>query len=156
MNFTDNKGQSWEVVVSVGTAKACRTLLDIDICDLPTDFDLVQRLRVDDVLLANVLYVCCKEQAESRGVSDEAFGGLLVGDVIEQAEAALWEALTFFFRGVRREQLVKAIQIQKDLEAGALAELTPERQAGLIRKVKQAAGKTIDEILKEASYTNDA
>ena len=156
IEFADSLGRQWVVRVSAGTVKACRELLSLDLCDIPSDFDLLQRLRSDDAILANVLYVCCRKQAEERGVSDEDFGELLAGEVIEAAEEAFWESLTFFFRGGRREQLSKALSIQKQMESDVIKQLTPERQEVLVNRVTEAAGKTIDEILREVDFTGDS
>ena len=92
--FTDNNDREWRVDVTVGTARDCRRLLEFDICELPGDIEKVGRLRSDDILLADVLYLCCREQCEQRNVTDEQFGRLLCGDVIDRAEDALWDSLT--------------------------------------------------------------
>ena len=156
MRFVDGDGREWDVVISVATVKACRELLDVDLCDLPSDFALLQSMRIDDALIANVLFVSCRKQADERGVSDDQFGELLAGDVMAAAEEALWESLTFFFRGARREQLTKALHLQKEMERAAISQLTPDRETQLIERMEKASARTLDEILRKDISTSGA
>ena len=52
------------------------------------DGQLFGQLASDPVLLVNTLYAVCKPQADERGVGEEEFGALLVGDTIEGAAKA--------------------------------------------------------------------
>lgn len=146
-------GIDWDVSVNVQLIKDAQKHLDVDLCDLPSDFELLQRLRSDDVLLVNCLYLICQQQCKDNSITDEDFGRLMAGDVIEKAEKAFWAAMLFFFRGARREQLEKQIQLASKMEKAALSEMTDERGQALVNKVQRAAGKTLDEILSEESFT---
>lgn len=90
--------------MTVGTLKRVRDLVDVNLLDV-FDGVLLTRLADDPVLLANTLYAVCKPQADERGVTDEAFGELLVGDTIERAAEALVHGIAGFFPSGRRAAL---------------------------------------------------
>lgn len=138
--FQDDVGREWRMQLTAGGVRDCRELLSVDLCDLPVDIELVQRLRTDDVLLVNVIYVLCKPQADEAGVSDEAFGRSM-GSAIAAAEQAFWEVAQGFFRGQRQELLRDMLQLIKHQEDGRLTalreELTPEYQTKLVQRFQQ-------------------
>ncbi len=100
-NFRDNKDREWTVSVNVTTVKRVKDLLDVDLMTLvaedanPTEH-LLYRLYTDPVLLCDVVYVVCKPDADSQGVSDEDFGKAMAGDAIDRATAALLEEIVNF------------------------------------------------------------
>lgn len=98
-------GVEYLVSVNVAGIKRIRQLLDVDLCDLPADPDLLQRLMTDDVLLVDCLYLLCKPQIDAAGLTDEEFGEALGAVGIEPAEQAFWDAITDFFRPPRRQAL---------------------------------------------------
>ena len=61
------------------------------------DGTLLEKLINDPILLCDVIYCVCMEEADSRGVSDEDFGRAMAGDAIELATTALLEELVDFF-----------------------------------------------------------
>jgi len=100
---------------------------------------LVERLVSDPVLLCDVLYAVCQEEAEARNASDEEFGRLLAGDVIDAATTALLEELVDFFPKRRREVLRTALTKletlqEKSVKAAMVFLESPE----LDRRVDQA------------------
>ena len=73
--FRDNAGRVWNVAIDANAIREVRSRLDINLLSLPErDFELLTRLTTDLVLLVDVLFVVCRRQAESLGVSDEQFG----------------------------------------------------------------------------------
>ena len=110
---------------------------------------LVERLISDPVLLCDVVYVVCKEEADSKDVSDEDFGRAMAGDALEHATTALLEELIDFFPQGRRRLLKKALAKLKTLEARALKvaetrlesqEIEAEMEAVLAEKLGMEAG----------------
>lgn len=106
-SFTDTEGRAWEVRVTTWTVERCRNLLDVDLCDVAS---LAPRLMDDPVLLAKVIYVACKPQADAAGVTDEQFTNALYGDVIDDATNAMIEAIIDFFQKSRRDLMRQAWQ----------------------------------------------
>lgn len=113
--FTDNTGRAWTVALNVGTLKRVRTLCEVDLMQA-VEGKLVERLIADPVLLCDVLYAVCKEEAEKQKVSDEDFGRGLGGDAIDSATTALLEELVDFFPQRRREVLRKALEKMQSLQ----------------------------------------
>ena len=98
--FRDNAGRSWNLALNVYAVKKVRDLLGLDLLDLggsdkPGE-GLLYRLIADPVLLVDVLYVVCKDQADQADVSDEQFGQAMAGDVIDAATKAFLEELADF------------------------------------------------------------
>ncbi|MFO7971921.1 MAG: hypothetical protein R6U40_09240, partial [Desulfobacterales bacterium] len=96
----------------------------------------LERLADDPVLLVDVLYVLCEEQAQRDGVSDEDFGRGLRGDALDAAARAFLEALADFCPS-RKARLIRGL-----VEKGGKAE-----EAILARAEKMLASGEIDRIL---------
>jgi len=142
--FTDAQDRTWVVTVDVGALKRVRDLCDVDLMDAIADSGkLVGRLDADPVLLCNVLYAICREQAEKDGVSDEEFGRGLIGDVLDQATAALLEDLADFFPARKRAVFAKAVK-----KANRYADLATER--ALKRLDDPALDQEVEKMLDEA------
>ena len=136
--FHDSTGRAWAVALNVGVLKRVRSLCDVDLM-AAVEGKLVERLVSDPVLLCDVLYAVCQEEAEAKNVSDEEFGRLLAGDVIDSATTALLEELVDFFPKRRREVLRTALTKletlqEKSVKAAMVFLESPE----LDRRVDQA------------------
>ena len=107
-SFTDNAGRSWTVVLNVTALKHVRDLCEVDLMDAAHG-NLLERLITDPVLLCDVIYCICKEEADKAGITDEQFGQSMAGDAIEAATKALLEELIDFFPEARRGLLSKAL-----------------------------------------------
>ena len=100
--FNDNAGRTWSMTLNVWTVKKVRDLLGVDLLDLggePASAQkpgLLFRLIADPVLLVDVLYVVCKDQADGASVTDEQFGRAMGGDAIDAATKAFLEELADF------------------------------------------------------------
>ncbi len=95
--FTDNKARVWTVELDVTTIKRVRKTLQVDLLATgEKQRDLLMRLSGEPVLLANLLFVICQEQAELQKVTDEEFGRGLGGDSIAHATEAMLDALVNF------------------------------------------------------------
>ena len=93
--FTDNEKREWVVSLDVTTLKRVKQAVDVDLNDM-LDNRLIERLIADPVLLCDVLYVVCQQQAEASSVDDESFGRALAGDALDHATRALLEACADF------------------------------------------------------------
>lgn len=112
--FKDTQGRTWEVKVNIASVKRVREHLDADILNFES---AIQRILSDPVFLVDVLYVVCKPQADSLGVSDVSFGEAFGGDVLACAKKALIEGIRDFFpTPEEREALEVAIQDGMALE----------------------------------------
>ena len=108
-SFKDNADRTWTITLNVYAVKKVRDLLGVDLLDLGGDPStplgagdakdgngLLYRLIADPVLLVDVLYVICKDQADGANVTDEQFGRAMAGDVIDAATRAFLEELADF------------------------------------------------------------
>ena len=99
--FIDKEGDNWEIVITIGKLRRLKekgiNLLRID------------EQAIDPVLLVDVLYEVCKEQARERGINLEAFEKRFDGDVVVAASEALGEAFADFFPA-RRAQILEQIR----------------------------------------------
>jgi len=113
--FTDNTARAWTVSLNVGTLKRVRDLCKVDLMQA-VEGKLVEKLIADPVLLCDVLFAVCKEEADKRQVPDEEFGRCLGGDTLDAATTALLEELVDFFPQRRREVLKKALDKMNKLQ----------------------------------------
>lgn len=118
--FLDNAGRSWSLTITVDTIRRVRSLLGIDLLAV-LDGDLLTRLAVDPVLLTDVLYACCRPEAETRGISDEEFGRSMAGDAIDGATTALLQELINFFPRARRTVLAATARKLDELQARVMS-----------------------------------
>jgi hypothetical protein len=132
------------VQITVGTIADVRAALEVDLVDLKGN--IFQRLQSDPMLLCDVLYIVCKEQADTAGVSDVDFGRAMGGDAIDDATDALLEALINFFPRERREALRAAwLQVRK-LDAMAAARITSKMGGDLLA---QAVADQVDAFMDQ-------
>lgn len=98
-SFTDAKGNIWAVSLSIGAVKRVRELTGVDLGKFfgrGPEADRTREQLADLITVANVLFAIVKPQADGKGITDEQFGELLVGDVISDASDALIEGLLSF------------------------------------------------------------
>jgi len=108
--FTDNAGRTWTVALNVTTLKRVKSLCGVDVLDSVNDGGkLLNRLSSDPVLLCDVIFALCKDQAVAKEISDQDFGCAMAGDSIESATTAFLEELVDFFRGEKRKTLQRSI-----------------------------------------------
>jgi hypothetical protein len=129
-SFTDNVGRVWTVNVNVGTVKRVRALCNVDIASIVTmetdgkpKIELLERLANDPVLLVDVLYAVCKEEADAKNVSDEEFGRAMAGDSIEKATAALLDEIIDFFPEAKRRVFAKILAATRRFQEKTKEEL---------------------------------
>lgn len=122
-SFADNAGRTWLVNVNVGTIKRVRALCDIDLAGIITmeagktpKMDLLEQLASDPVLLVDVLYAVCKDEADGKQISDEDFGRAMAGDCLEQAITALLDEIIDFFPAAKRQVLQKILAASRRFE----------------------------------------
>ena len=119
-SFVDNVSRTWAIDLNVTCLKRVRALCEVDLMAV-VDGRLLERLVTDPILLCDVLYAVCKDQADERDVTDEQFGRAMAGDVIDLATKALLEALVDFFPQRKRGVLARAVAKLRQFEARALA-----------------------------------
>jgi hypothetical protein len=114
-------GRVWTVQITVATIKRVQALCNVNLLDvLDSKSHLLEKLSTDPILLCDVLYAICQQQAESASITDEQFGQALAGDVIDHATTALLQELADFFPAAKRTVLKKALAKLRQVEEKAL------------------------------------
>src|SRR5437868_5352330 len=91
--FQDNLQRPWRITLNGWQLRKLKERIDFD----ARDHESILRAAGDPVLLCNVLFLLCEDQAKAAGISDEDFGTSLGGDAIDAAaEAYLAESVDFF------------------------------------------------------------
>lgn len=143
--FRDTVGRSWNLALNVYAVKKVRDLLKVDLLDLGLDAGkpgegLLYRMIADPILLVDVLFVTCKDQADKIGVTDEQFAQAMAGDVIDVATKAFLEELADFTPSPRDRSRARKVmeatwtmidKAQDLLDAKAATEL-PAAMAGVL------------------------
>lgn len=147
--FKDKSGREWIIEITVGSMRRVKSLLDIKLTDAISG-DLMQRLCSDEILMADLLYVLCKPQADIREVSDEQFGEGLAGSAFNGAVEAFWEELADFFRGRGGEQL-RAMKAKLDQAREKVFSLAEKKSTMAIEGLMTSIESQIDEELAKIS-----
>jgi len=111
-SFKDNEGREWEVSIDLFGVGEVHRETGVSIYTLMDDKmkGLAELCSNENKhILAHVVYLLCKEQAEKRNVSPRDFAKALKGDPIEAMELAFCEALADFFPDARRREAVKKV-----------------------------------------------
>lgn len=112
-SFRDSLDHLWEVEINGGAVKRAKNLLGIDL-GRPTAGDppWLTRFETDLAFKVDLLYVILRPQVVDLGWSEEEFAGLLGGDVLREASAAVYQAMTDFFLHLGDRTAAIAIQSQ--------------------------------------------
>ena len=129
--FKDNADRTWTVSVNVDTVRRIRSMAGVDLMEMvgtdsagtangvePPRRPLLERFIRDPILLCDVLYVACKDEADARKITDADFGRGLYGAAISAGRAALLGEIADFFPDEGQ-----AIQRQADKLLGAYRKL---------------------------------
>ena len=132
-SFTDNKGRTWSLEVTVATVKRVRALCKVDLYSIveldknnKPSAELLERLSSDPVLLVDVLFAVCKPQADKLGITDEDFGEAMAGDAIEHATNALLEEIIDFFPEAKRVVMQRILSASRRFSDAARKKLEAE------------------------------
>jgi hypothetical protein len=125
--FKTSAGREYLVRLDANKIRDARAELNIDLADL--DFGKVaQRLNSDPVLLVDVLWILCRDQANQSGITSKQFGESLVGDAIDEAARALILARADFSPARTRSLLLRQLETS-DRARARMLEVANERMA---------------------------
>ena len=151
-SFTDNAGRIWTVAVNVAALKRVRAICNVDLNAI-VEMDeknnpstkLLEQLSTDPVLLVDVLYAVCKNEADAQGITDEEFGMAMACDVIDHATAALLDEIVNFFPEAKRQAFQKILSATRRFEKIAREKLDSlisdsKFEEELVSKLEQLTG----------------
>jgi hypothetical protein len=133
--FKDKNGKEWSIAIDAPTIRTIRQEMSIDLGD--PQGKAYDRMVADPVLLVDVLWLLCKEQAHRDGVTDVQFGRALVGDAIEHATDAMLGVIADFFppqsRALLHAMTAKAAKVRSMGMEKAMAKINdPSLEEGLL------------------------
>ena len=140
--------REYQITLDAPTIRTVRTECHVDLAD--ADGKAFDKLADDPCLLVDVLWVLCRKQAQTAGITDEQFGASLVGDAIERATEGLLAAIMDFFPKRRRELLAAmANKNAKIREQGTERAMAKINDPELEKKVLDALETRMDAIVQE-------
>lgn len=134
--FRDAQGRTWTVRLDVNVLRSIRRNLNVDVLTLAG----LDRLADNPIMLCDVAWECCREQAEARELTIEHFGRAINGDAIEELSRALLEAVADFTprRYGRRNALRKLAATAEKVAEAQMAEVHRLIDSGEIeRRLRQ-------------------
>lgn len=155
--FTDADGNDWTVTVTTVEIRQIRDELDIDLLDVGNE-KLFARLTDDELLIVDVLHICCREQCQQRELDTIGFVRGLRGDVLDAASDAFLESYAAFFRKSRRSVLQAALtrsrQLMDRTADHAIQTINSERMDQLATAQMQKIDREIDEQIRQAQSSS--
>ena len=121
--FQDAENHEWTLRLTKGRSRAILETCGIDFGQIH-DGKVFVDLTTSDEKLAQVLWILCEAQAQTRGITPEEFAELLDGDTLDAAMEAVVEATISFTRRPIRAAVEKVIR--KTIEAQAAGMKTVE------------------------------
>lgn len=126
--FTDSKGDQWDVSLNVGVLEKLATDADFDLDTLAEKPEAASAVLFKSPRkMAQILWVLCEVQAESRGIDPSAFGFRLDRPTLDRGTEAFLEAFVRFYP---RSSAGAAI-------AGRLPEILKKMDAEIEARVKE-------------------
>lgn len=125
--FADANGRKWDVDIDVNQIGIVRKRCDVNIAIFTgNEFAELSRVVSDPVLLCDVLFVLCEEQAKASGVTDVQFGKAMRGDAIVHGADALYEAFANFSPSRARQPLLDLAQKGREIQNAAVVRMNEE------------------------------
>lgn len=138
-HFTDNKGETWGVELTLGLARKVDRATQVYLPDLfADDLQLYARMCDDLGLLVDVAFELCREQASERGVDAEGFACRMGGDTLLGVRKAIEEEVIDFFPEPRRREKLRRILAQLERAAGVYMDRTAEADLATLETMSEA------------------
>jgi hypothetical protein len=146
--FTDNHGEEWRVVITLGKARRFDNVdkseigKDFSLLKLPDDF--FEKMILESDVVFFIIWHMVKEDANKRGInSPDEFFDRLEGSHIHQATLAFYKALMDFFpeRAISLLELALARDALNNKMGQAAESLTDD----LERRIDQEISKGLQE-----------
>lgn len=147
--FTDLNNKEWTIRLDGPTVREVRKL-GVDFVDLKSD--PIAKLTLDPLLLADVAWVLCRDQATTGGLDSDQFQRALDGETNTRLIEALKEAIVTFSpagaRSLARSRLEQNEQTQKNAETLTIRKLT-ENQPRILTAMERRVDKEMEKILND-------
>jgi hypothetical protein len=148
--FKDSEGREWQVSLNGYQLKKLKDTIGFD----ARDHESILQAANDPILLCNVMYVLCEDQAKNLDLTDEDFGRAMGGDAIEQAADAYMQETADFFprqKPALKAMLARMTETQDRATALATEKLNSPAMATLIQRAMAEKEQEIDALLAGTS-----
>ena len=116
-NFKDSEGRTWGIHITRGLLREIKRDTGLLLTSIwEDDMKGVTMLAEDVVLTSDLIWLCVREQAESRRITQEEFEEATDGDHFLEAFYALLQAVVDFFPKAQRTLLTKALGEMRAME----------------------------------------
>ena len=118
--FKDKTEREWDLRLNAPIVKDVKEQLGVKLTSF--EEDPLDKLSTDPVLLVDVLYLICKEQADARDMTSRQFGECLNPD-LEGVVEALLAAIVGFFPPGKRSAVLGTLRANEKLVTDAQTQL---------------------------------
>jgi hypothetical protein len=94
--WQDSEGRDWCIKLNLGLIDDVLVETKIDLAPADNDLSEVVGLLFDDRALAGLLWSCCKDQAENKGIDRKQFNQGLDAEALKSGWGAVVDAIHFF------------------------------------------------------------
>ena len=143
--FTDIHGRTWTVAITISTVKRVKARLGLDMLDIETFMKQMQ----DFLVLCDVLYVVCQDEAQKVGITDEQFGGLFAGSVLRTAKEAFMEAYMAFFPDPEIGAKLRVVKDKYNAVGDKMLALLEKKMPQIEQKIDQEIDNVLAEMEKQ-------
>ena len=151
--FKNRNGVEFVVSLDAPKIRAVRQAYNVDLASGElTDY---AKIAGDPVLLVDILWELCRQDASARNITPEQFGSAISGDAWQSAVDALEDAIADFFPSDRANVLRQVYQTNREGRRAA-AQLATEKIADpKIRDAMMAKVRAdLDEAMRSAFATD--
>lgn len=110
--FTDSTGQTWTLILTLGSAKYIKDKSNINLLDpssMVDDDNKMLRLFSDDLFVGDIIWNLIDKQADDRKLSQETVFSRFDGATISKAQEAFLKEYHAFFMARGNLQMAKMI-----------------------------------------------
>jgi hypothetical protein len=102
--FKDREGKDWLVEITRGHLKPLKELFGLDLQEAigKEKDNPLAAVFADTEKSGNLIWFLCRAEAERSGITEDQFAYRFNGQAIEDATAAIWEAVIDFFPQFRK------------------------------------------------------
>ena len=153
--FKDRQGREWNLVLDIPTCRSAKKL-GVDLIDMKVD--AIGKLAAEPLLLVDLLWNMCREQAESSQVTEEQFQKGMGGDAIDASLKAIKETVVEFFPESKRDGIRSVHahheKLQQDGEIVAVEKMVAKREK-ILATMNKLADEEIDKLLGQLESSPD-
>lgn len=146
--FSDNRGQIWNLSLTLGKVRKVRDALGLDLLN-PNHYQQILSSLTDRLAYA---FLLCEEQAKGLDIDADEFEGRIYGKTSEASHALLGESASFF-RLLGPDQEPMALLAEKSIESmkAGSARLKEMKSTGQLDSLFGQMETAMDELIQRTA-----